>query len=93
MLCPRPCPPTAHCCSVGGGAWVQQGARVMPGVAMGAAARLLPACTVLPGEALGEGTLWGGGVPASPQGRYAFYTFFWLVGCAAGCTGMWSMLT
>lgn len=43
-------------------------ARVMPGVSMGDGARLLPACTVLPGEALGERTLWGGGVPASPLG-------------------------
>lgn len=40
----------------------------MPGVSTGDGARLLPACTVLPGEALGESTLWGGGVPASPLG-------------------------
>ncbi|GAB4817358.1 hypothetical protein N2152v2_004404 [Parachlorella kessleri] len=55
-------------CSVGERAWVQQGSRVMPGVRMGAGARLLPGCTVLPGEALGDGTLWGGGVPANPLG-------------------------
>lgn len=57
------------CCSVGAGAWVQQGARVMPGVVMEAGARLLPGSTVLPGEVLRKGTLWGGGVPSSPLGR------------------------
>ena len=56
-------------CAVGARAWVQQGARVMPGVAAAAGTRLLPASTVLPGEALAEGTLWGDGVPANPLGR------------------------
>lgn len=56
-------------CSVSPSCWVQQAARVMPGVTAGAGTRLLPASTVLPGEALADGTLWGGGVPASPLGR------------------------
>lgn len=57
-----------HRCRVARGAWIQQGARVMPGVTVGKGTRLLPAATVLPGEELAGGTLWGGS-PASPQGR------------------------
>ncbi len=55
-----------HATSVGARAWVQAGARVMPLVSLGDGARLLPASTMLPGEAVLPGWVWGGGVPASP---------------------------
>ena len=55
-----------HPTSMGEQAWVQSGSRVMPLVQMGARSRLLPASTVLPGEVVEPGWVWGGGMPAGP---------------------------
>lgn len=55
-----------HPTSAGRRAWVQSGSRVMPQVVMEDCSRLLPASTILPGEVVNKGWIWGGGMPASP---------------------------
>lgn len=46
--------------------WIQNRARMMALVNVKDGARVLPASTVLPGETIDAGWVWGGGSPATP---------------------------